>query len=114
MAVKKRKGRRKMRHCYQIKEDDYHTDSVYGYRFGSSPMAHYPNTCPFFPGDKVGDCIKQCGGVLFRDRACYRLQVKVNISSTEKVGTIKNENIEEGIKKGIYVSLGNGCYNVYD
>lgn len=58
-----------MRLCRGLKETDY--QEHHGFRTSPSPMYHYPDLCPHFPGDQIGNCLERCGDVPAGQRPCF-------------------------------------------
>lgn len=53
-----------------LNKDHYWEDST-GHRFSCFTMCHYPDHCPFYEGDVIGDCFIKCGSKAFEERPCY-------------------------------------------
>lgn len=58
-----------MRNCVGLKHTDY--GEHHGYRTSCSPIYHYPDLCPHFPGDQIGNCLERCGDVPAGQRPCF-------------------------------------------
>jgi len=58
-----------MKNCVGIAQTDY--GKRRGRRMSVSPMVHYPDYCPHYAGDSVGDCIARCANVPLVDRPCF-------------------------------------------
>ena len=49
-----------------------HYYKTHGKRCCNSPMFHYPDYCPYFTGDAVGDCPSKCNDKRTIDRPCVK------------------------------------------
>lgn len=58
-----------MRNCLGIPANDYQQHD--GQRVSASPMYHYPDRCPYFPGDQGGNCLERCSAVPAGQRPCW-------------------------------------------
>jgi hypothetical protein len=58
-----------MKGCSGIPPGDYHRDS-HNRRFSVSPMLHFPDYCPYYDEDAVGDCLAKCAIKTIFERPC--------------------------------------------
>lgn len=64
-----------MKNTQGVSEKAYTLDSQ-GRRYCPSPFPHYPDLCPLFPSDKVGDCLKECADLPESERPCCKEATK--------------------------------------
>lgn len=80
-----------MKNTQGVSEKAYTRDSQ-DRRFCPSPFLHYPDLCPLFTDDKVGDCLKQCADLPESDRPCC----KEAVSKPEDASPIHTESPGDG------------------
>ena len=58
-----------MKGCTGIPPGNYHRDSR-NRRFAVSPMLHFPDYCPYYGENAVGDCLAKCATKTIFERPC--------------------------------------------
>lgn len=58
-----------MKGCSGIPPGEYHRDS-HNRRFAVSPMLHFPDYCPYYGADAIGDCLDKCATKTIFERPC--------------------------------------------
>lgn len=58
-----------MKYCIDVLPEEYHYD-IDHHRYSVIPVLHFPDYCPYFGREEIGDCLAKCGDATIFERPC--------------------------------------------